>query len=74
MVNATKHRELLNDTPTRVNKRINKIFCLSNNAKKKDLKEDEFIMANIGKAGVTEIIRTNDKRKKAKRSVLYGLN
>ena len=74
MVNATKHRELLNDTPTRVNKRINKIFCLSNNAKKKDLKEDEFIMANIGEAGVTEIIRTNDKRKKAKRSVLYGLN
>ena len=67
MVNASKHRELINDTPTRLNKRINKIFCLSNNARKKDIKEDNFIIANIGKAGVTEIINTNNKRNEAKR-------
>ena len=65
MVNAQKHRELLNDTDTRVNKRLQKIFCLSNSARKRDINDDKFILANCGNCGVTEIVRTNEKRKQA---------
>ena len=35
MVNANKHRKLLNDTETRIKKQKERKFVLSNNAKKK---------------------------------------
>ena len=62
MVSVEKHKALLNDKETRVNKRLNKMLLLSNNAKKKDKKENEFLEANIGKHGVIEIRKTNTKR------------
>lgn len=74
MVNAHKHKLLKNDTQTRLNKRLNKIFCLSNTARKKDKNEDKFILANCGKCGVSEIVRTNEKRKQALGVVKNGVN
>ena len=74
MVNAQKHRALLNDTNTRVSKRLNKMLCLSNNSKKRDRKEDEFILANVGKAGVHEIRRTQNKRNQIVGGILNGFD
>lgn len=63
MVNAKKHQALLNDKPTRVNKRINKVLCLSNNAKQKDENENRKLMANGGNVGKQEINNCLNKRK-----------
>lgn len=69
MVNAQKHKEWLQDTPTRINKRLNKIFCLSNNAKKKDIKADKVLLAKCGSVGKDEVIRCNNKRNDIKRDI-----
>lgn len=74
MVNAQKHKALLNDTETRVHKRLNKLLCLSNNAKKKDINDDKYLLANGGNCGVNEIHRTNIKRNNLERRVLNGFN
>lgn len=74
MVNADKHKRLLSDTDTRVTKRLNKIFCLSNNAKKRDKKEDELIYSDVGKYGYNEIIRTQNKRKELLGGIINGFD
>ena len=74
MVNADKHRKLLNDTDTRVKKRLNKILCLSNNSQKRDKQEDEYILANIGKYGVQEIRRTHNKRNEVLGGIINGFD
>lgn len=74
LVNAQKHRALLDDTPTRLSKRLDKIFCLSNSARKQDKNDDKFLLANGGKCGVNEILRTNKKRKKAIGVLRNGVN
>lgn len=74
MVNAQKHKVLKNDTETRVKKRINKLLCLSNNAKKKDINDDKYLLANGGNCGRNEIHRTNIKRNQIKRGILNGFN
>ena len=74
MVNAQKHKALLNDTETRVNKRIKKLLCLSNNAKKKDENDDKFLLANGGNCGISEIVKTTQKRNQIKRSILNGFD
>ena len=74
MVNADKHRKLLNDTDTRVKKRLNKILCLSNNSQKRDKQEDEYILANVGKYGVQEIRRTQNKRNELVGGIINGFD
>lgn len=74
MVNANKHRALLQDTETRVHKRLNKILCNSNNAKKNDIQGDKVLLSNCGRVGREEIIRTNNKRATIKRGLIYGFD
>ena len=74
MVNAQKHRALLNDYDTRVNKRLNKLLCLSNNARKEDINGDKILLANTGNCGRNEVIRTNKKRDELKRGIIYGFD
>ena len=74
MVNAKKHKALLNDTETRVNKRLNKMLCLSNNAKKREKNDDKFLLANGGNCGLNEMVKTDKKRKELKRGILNGFD
>ncbi len=74
MVNVQKHRALLQDTETRVNKRLNKLLCLSNNARKKDKNGDKRILANCGNCGRNEVIKTDLKRENLTRGLLYGFD
>ena len=74
MVNAQKHRALLNDYDTKVSKRLNKMLCLSNNARKQDINGDKFILANTGNCRRNEIIKTNKKRNELKRGLIYGFD
>lgn len=74
MVSAEKHRALLNDTETRVSKRLNKMLCLSNNSRKRDENEDDFIIANVGKSGIQEIKRTQNKRNQIIGGIINGFD
>lgn len=74
MVSAEKHRALLNDTETRVSKRLNKMLCLSNNSRKRDKNEDDFIIANVGKSGIQEIKRTQNKRNQIIGGIINGFD
>lgn len=74
MVNANKHKKLLNNTDTRIKKRLNKMLCLSNNSKKRDKQEDKYILANVGKYGVQEIRRTKNKRNELVGGIINGFD
>ena len=74
MVNVQKHRALLNDYDTRVSKKLNKMLCLSNNARKEDIKGDKRLLANCGNCGRNEVIRTNNKRNELIRGLIYGFD
>ena len=65
MVNANKHRQLLNDYNTRVRKQIVRQQLISNNSRKMEEKGNHFLFTNGGKAGINSISETEIKRDKA---------
>ena len=65
MVNAQKHRELLNDYPTRLRKKIVRQQLISNNSRKTERLGNHYLYASGGVAGRNSIVETNEKRAKA---------
>jgi len=65
MVNAQKHRELLNDYPTRLRKKIVRQQLISNNSRKTERLGNHYLYTSGGVAGRNSIVETNEKRAKA---------
>lgn len=65
MVNANKHRQLLNDYPTRLRKKIVRQQLLSNNSRKTERLGNHYLYTSGGVAGKNSIIETEEKRTKA---------
>lgn len=72
MVNARKHKALAQDYETRVIKMANSIF--GNNAKKQDKKVNHLVSSKVGKYGVIDLERYNNKRKELLRGLKNGIN
>ena len=64
MVNAQKHRALLNDYPTRLRKKIVKQQLLSKNSQKTERIGNHLLFTSGGKTGKDSIVETNLKREK----------
>ena len=64
MVNANKHRGLLNDYPTRLRKKIVKQQLLSKNSQKKERIGNHLLYTYGGQTGKNSIVETNLKRVK----------
>ena len=73
MVNANKHKKLLNDYPTRIRKKIERQQLRSNNAKKKEKLGNHYLYAQGGTAGRNSIVETDKKRVKANKEFLKRL-
>ncbi len=73
MVNANKHRQLLNDYPTRLRKKIVRQQLISKNSQKKENLGNHYLYAQGGRAGRNSIVETNQKRVKADKEFLRGL-
>lgn len=65
MVNAQKHRELLDDWPTRARKKIVRQQLKSNNAQKKEKIGNKLLYNRGGVAGRRSIVETDQKRQQA---------
>ena len=59
MVNAQKHRELLNDYPTRLRKKIVRQQLISNNSRKTERLGNHYLYTSGGVAGRNSIVETN---------------
>ena len=73
MVNAQKHRELLNDWQTRAHKKIVRQQLLSNNAKKMEKLGDKMLYDKGGVAGRRSIVETEQKRHKANKEFIQAM-
>lgn len=73
MVNADKHRKLLNDYPTRLRKKIVRQQLISNNAKKNERIGNHYLSSQGGTAGKNSIVETDAKRDKANREFIQDL-
>lgn len=65
MVNAKKHRELLNDYPTRLRKKIARQQLLSKNSQKNERIGNHLLFTSGGKTGKDSIVETDLKRAEA---------
>ena len=65
MVNANKHRALLNDYETRVKKQIIRQQLISNNSRKIEERGNQYLFTSGGRAGRNSIVETEEKRAKA---------
>ena len=65
MVNAQKHRDLLNDTKTRARKQIVRQQLISNNSRKTERLGNHYLYSNGGVSGKNSIVETDEKRAKA---------
>ena len=59
MVNANKHRKLLNDYPTRLRKKIVRKQLISNNSQKKEKLGNHYLYTQGGTAGRNSIVETD---------------
>ena len=73
MVNADKHRKLLNDYETRLRKKIVRQQLLSNNSQKKEKLGNHYLYSQGGTAGRNSIVETEAKRDKANKEFLQDL-
>ena len=69
MVNANKHRELLNDYPTRLRKKIVKQQLLSKNSQKNERIGNHLLFTSGGKTGKDSVVETDLKRDKFNREL-----
>ena len=74
MVNANKHRKLLNDYPTRLRKKIVRQQLISNNSQKKEKLGNHYLYSQGGTAGRNSIVETDQKRDKANKKFLRVVN
>ena len=74
MVNANKHRKLLNDYPTRLRKKIVRQQLISNNSQKKEKLGNHYLYSQGGTAGRNSIVETDQKRDKANTKFLRVVN
>lgn len=74
MVNAQKHRKLLNDYPTRLRKKIVRQQLISNNSQKKEKLGNHYLYSQGGTAGRNSIVETDQKRDKANKKFLRVVN
>lgn len=74
MVNAQKHRELLNDYPTRLRKKIVRQQLISNNSRKTERLGNHYLYTSGGVAGRNSIVETDQKRDKANKKFLRVVN
>ena len=65
MVNADKHRKLLNDYETRVKKQIIRQQLISDNSRKIEERGNQYLYTSGGRAGRNSIVETDEKRVKA---------
>ena len=70
MVNADKHRKLLNDYETRLRKKIVRQQLLSKNSQKKEEKGNQYLFTSGGTAGKKSIVETDLKRAKANKEFI----
>lgn len=70
MVNAQKHKALLNDIDTRLTKKLMKHHLLSKNSQKNERLENQLLYSRGGETGKRSIVEANLKRDKAKRGFI----
>ena len=73
MVNAQKHRELLNDWQTRAHKKIIRQNLQSNNAQKRENTGNKLLYNRGGVAGRRSIVETEQKRQKANAEFIHAM-
>jgi len=73
MVNAQKHRELLDDWPTRARKKIARQQLKSNNAKRIEKRGNKLLYNSGGVAGRRSIVETEQKRQQANYNFIQAM-
>lgn len=73
MVNAKKHRDLINDYETRLRKKIVRQQLLSKNSQKQERLGNQYLYSQGGTAGRNSIVETDEKRAKANKEFLTHL-